>query len=110
MGEALDAIITRKRTGPKWERSLYSDRPRDGWKCLVLADSFKAYYCTIEPTLWGVYLVTIRRDSTNVTAESAEIEDVRAAIRTAERLIVKVAGWKFWDEKRRAALDIPSYR
>lgn len=110
MGEALDAIITRKRTGPKWDKRPYLSRPRDGWSCF-LSDGAHSYRCTIEPKLWGVYEVRVARERTfPMTVESATVEDVRAAIRTAERLMSKVAGWKFWDEKRRAALDIPSYR
>lgn len=110
MGEALDRIIKGKRTGPKWERTLSGDNPRDGWRCLLLKDGGNAAYCYIAPTLWGTYDVAIRPAEGYGNLGGGEDEDPNKAIAIALREMKRVAGWTFWDDKDRAARGVDLYR
>lgn len=110
MGEALDAIVAKKRSGPIWERPSYDDRPRAGWRCMLVGNEARVYWCRVEPTLYGAYVIDIKPDQGYSTIESAEEEDPARAIAVAERMMKKVAGWTFWDEKRRRDLEMGPYR
>jgi hypothetical protein len=110
LGEALDAVVTKKRTGPQWERQPYSDAPRDGWRCLVVGDGGKVMWCKIEPTLLGEYEVRIYDDRGMGNGPIEGTDDPVQAVRIAERMMERAAGWRFWDESRRRTLEMEPYR